>query len=338
MNNISNLSLLLFGLCFSSVILVLIIICVRVAMNKKAFNGAAGFFVFLAILSLLGGVGSILYRNKIPTDIQTLKVGNLTPKSGKIIAKVTTSKSSSNSSKTVISKPSSSGGNTSKPFVEEPFDPTGSVRPKIIKDDTLSGIGAIIDADGTKTCYHLMYFPYDFVINPDKSAYGYADYEGNDENPNGADLYLFVPNGKSVPGKGNGCTQYSFTYDSTDQSDNITQCDSYFTNDLAYTKNYDDTGNMQTLNNSTMTPHDFLNQKLPDENPTKPITNHILNGKYSYTDKQIVSTTTPIELDFEADSLIAIRNDYTNMNNFYSYKLESVGKNAYKLYLYLGRV
>lgn len=309
MNGLSNLTWALFGSGIAFIILFLIILCVQSSRNKKVWNGGTGFCLFLAILFLLGGISSVLFQNKIPANIQTL---NILPLGSKEMHGSTVS---------------------AKPFVAEPFDPNGSVRPQILKDDTASGLGGYIDADGTRTIYHQGTYYY-LLVMPDHTAYGFTNYVGHDESPAGADLFLFKPNGKTLPGQGNGCTEYEFLYDTTVPSTTISQCDSYFTNDFQYINNYQQTGGkMQYLNNTNMTPSDFLNQMLPEYDSTKPIENHILNGKYQYVDKQIVSSSTPVTLDFKGDDVI-FKCDYLNVNDTYGYKLESAGKNAYRLYLY----
>jgi hypothetical protein len=215
-------------------------------------------------------------------------------------------------------------------FTQQPFDPKGSVRPKTIKDNTVSGVEAVIDADGTETVLHSR-FPYTLFISPDHSAHVLYEFSGKENKPGHEEMYLFVPNGKKVAGKGHGVTQYYFTRESGDEV--VDQCDAYYTDKNDYVPTLNQMTKAQTLNENWMTCLDFVTYKIAPKNPKKTVVNHILNGRYKHTDSQIVGSTTPVTMNFSGKDL-TLRCDDLNINGTYGYKLEPVGKNAYKLFLY----
>ena len=205
MLGISFLSLLLFGLFIALAILIFVIKNVRKSNSKNAINGTIFLISSLAILTLLGAVASVLLKNSIPENIQALNFNKTVQTIGKVDSKAKTD------SKAIANTSSNANNNGSKPFIAEAFDPNNSVKPKVIKDDFSGDITSITDADGTITQYGGDDFKYDFIVNPDKTAYGFYGYTGDEGNPGTANLYVFLPNGKTVQ-EGNGCTQYCFNY------------------------------------------------------------------------------------------------------------------------------
>lgn len=75
MNNWSNLTTLLFGAGFALIVLSLVAMLIRVASDKRMYSGGMRFMTTIVILLFLCGGASVLYKDKIPEDIRSLKVG-----------------------------------------------------------------------------------------------------------------------------------------------------------------------------------------------------------------------------------------------------------------------
>lgn len=362
MDTFTQLTMALLGSGVALAFLVLIVANVRLSKNKKALGGPAGFLLTLSILSLAGGAGSVVWQNKIPPNIKALSalkinapqasstssaaaknakaaasaIPKTTPKANASKSSVLSKSSQSRVSQSSTSKSenSSSQAASSTPFIQAAFDPNGSVRPKIVTDKFSKDLtDAIIDADGTETFLDDSTVPYAFVVRPDKIAYGYYVFEGEDYHPKGADLFLYIPDGTTIAGKGHGCKQDEFMYDPVSDNAFVSQNEGYYTDGLTYKSIPDSPSKLQNLDVNSINPHSFLEQMLPENTPAKTVENHILNGAYKYVDQQIVNSTTPITMNFQGNT-VDFCCDYLDMNGSYVFKLEPLGKNAYKLYLY----
>lgn len=85
-----------------------------------------------------------------------------------------------------------------------------------------------------------------------------------------------------------------------------------------------------------MSPVDFVYRVMPDvKAPKNTIENDFLSGTYVGKKQSVLSSDTIMSIKIVDDKFLELQCSYIyNMNANYGYKLERLGKNAYKLYLY----
>lgn len=155
MNDCSNLTTLLFGTGFALVVISIVAMCIRVALDKKMYNGGMKFVTAIVILLFLSGGVSLLYKDKIPEDIQNLKIGgNVTAVSGAIA-------SSSENSGISQTNGNSSNENTTSSSTYAVQSNAGQSSSQITANDLIGGWNAT-DEDGSptnKNAFMILYIP-----------------------------------------------------------------------------------------------------------------------------------------------------------------------------------
>ncbi|CDX04904.1 Hypothetical protein DPCES_5018 [Desulfitobacterium hafniense] len=201
----------------------------------------------------------------------------------------------------------------SSPTKSAPFDPKDSVVPIIDNND-------IIDADGSKV------IGYDLFITPEGIRYHVKWVT--------LTAMVSVPQGKtSSEGthyKNYELSHYSFT-DLLTEYDFVAkdEYDMYEDYTLHESKSYD--YDKDTFKNNM----DFIYKFIPVNNPNTTVKNDFLNGTYYYKEVTPLEVRTHVTLTLLDDQFLEMDNAYTSdIKGLYGYKLEPLGKNAYKLYLY----
>ncbi|MBV4418933.1 hypothetical protein KM800_06230 [Clostridium tyrobutyricum] len=288
-------SLILFLIGFLMILLSLILILIKTAKCRKI-----GILPVSAVI-----VGIIVLGSGVEYDkMQKIVLS-------KIPSKLKTSVSNNNN-KTEISK-------------NKPFDANGSVVPKV---STLNSLGdkMTIDADGSKTINDNIRF------SPNNIRH-FIDNDG---------AKVDVPDGKKYT-DGIHYTEYTFTKD-----DSAFDYSIYVSNENLSTNNYNDPGDYKEDASSgkledhsgdksyeAMSYLDFIRRFVPVKTPKNTISGDFLIGNWVGAEQQILNSQMTIDMNINDGQTLDLHCKYIpNIDSTYGYKVEELGKNAYKLYLY----
>ncbi|RMD02325.1 hypothetical protein D9O40_06725 [Clostridium autoethanogenum] len=209
-----------------------------------------------------------------------------------------------------------------------PFDAKDSVVPKI-ENINNSDEKIITDADGSKT---ISKGGYDLRFSPNNTRH-YV-------NANGVSVDLPVNKKYS---DGIHYTEYTFSKDEASLNESI-----YVESENMITKNYDDaneyTEDKQSVkvedhsgdgSYKTMSYLDFIRKFVPISTPKTTVAGDFLVGNWVGSEKEILNSKTTMNMNIEDDKTLDLKCSYiSNIDSSYGYKVEELGKNAYKLYLY----
>lgn len=106
-----------------------------------------------------------------------------------------------------------------------------------------------------------------------------------------------------------------------------------------YANKYLDGGKTYTYDGNSeynMSSIDFIDKYIPVSNPSKTVNNDFLSGSYYCNEVTPLATNTTASLKILDNKFLEFQSSYVSgVNGMYAYKLEPLGKNAYKLYLYM---
>ncbi|EST11997.1 hypothetical protein [Sporolactobacillus laevolacticus] len=218
--------------------------------------------------------------------------------------------------------------NTQKPVTG--FDSAGSVRPKVyyplLKSWGDKGERIYTDADNTKTYVD---GAYTVVMLPEGMRASITDDDG-------ASVYL--------PEKGYRNRKRMYT----DYNYSISKIDGAIYVDILKGVTFDDqyhvggktSEQIQSFaaddSRAKMSYIDYIYSKWPLQKPKKIVDNPLLVGNWKYESKDLLDNThTLIQMSYSKDGFVTIDTSLINgLPGMAKYKLEPLGKNTYKLYLY----
>ncbi|MCO7126053.1 hypothetical protein NIE88_09720 [Sporolactobacillus shoreicorticis] len=295
------------GLLFLLIYIVMTIS--KIIRNKK--GGAKVIFSAFIIGTMFLSAGAVLYFNPSLLTKDT-------------VHETRTAKQESNAS---LTKEKSS----SQQKQSDSFDSKGSVRPKVFYPNLKSwgdkGERVYTDADGTKT----------YVNGAETAVVIPQGIRGMIYDSYGA--WVFVPDKDQSNGKGS-YTSYKYSISDVDGEISI-QVGKHvtFSKDL-YFGSTPKSEQRQTFsaddNKAKMSYIDFIYKKFPLQKPKKTTDNPLLIGNWKYEFKDLLENKhTAIEMNFTDDGYVTVDTSLIeDLPSMAKYKLESLGKNAYKLYLY----
>jgi hypothetical protein len=197
------------------------------------------------------------------------------------------------------------------------FDPNGSILPKESMD--MWGNKTIIDADGSKTFGGLIFTTEGIRYHKTDSA------------------VVAIPDSHKYP-DGKHYKEYTYSINNLDGTIYVTES-SIVTKDETHTDQ--DKALKEKLEryppNSgyEMNYIDFIYKYIPISKPKNTIKNDFLSGNYVGKEEEILKTNTTISINILDDKILDFKCSYiSGIDSTYGYKIESLGKNAYKLYLY----
>lgn len=218
--------------------------------------------------------------------------------------------------------------NTQKPVTG--FDSAGSVRPKVyyplLKSWGDKGERIYTDADHTKTYVD---GAYTVVMLPEGMRASITDDDG-------ASVY--------IPETGRRDGKQMFT----DNNYSISDIDGAIYVDIMKGVTFDDqyhvsgktSEQIQSFaaddSRAKMSYIDYIYSKWPLQKPKKVVDNLLLIGQWKHESKDLLGNTSiPIKMSFTKDGFVTMTSSLINeLPGLAKYKLEPLGKNAYKLYLY----
>lgn len=296
-----QLNVILFGVGFAIIISAFIITLIKVIKKSKM-----GFVVpILIIIGLASAVTGVW---------MTLQTNNP-------ISKLANSSGNNNSA-------SSSTNNTVK---EDKFDPNGSLEPKTVVNSSYAK--TITDADGRKT---IVSSNGETPINYDQS--GIRFYKTSNE-----EVVVQVPENKATA-EGKWYKNYDYSKDNLNGYIYISEGDKVVPDETTVGAKDVQGGQYKSEeynqgSTNDMSQIDFVYKMLPDVSPKSTVANNFLSGVYVGKEEKIMSTNTTMTINILDDKLLEFKCSYiAGMDSTYGYKLEPLGKNAYKLYLYTATI
>lgn len=295
-----QLNIILFGSGFIIAIIALIIMMIKALKGNKV-----GLLLPLILIIGIGSIGSgiwlIIQQN---SQVNTTVANN------------------SNNTNTTVTN-SSTGTNQVK---EITFDANGSVVPKTTTDEWSRKI--ITDADGSKTV----------LQDGGRDCINITPNGTRIFQPSGAGVVVQIPENKSNP-DGKLYTQYGYGKDDILGEIHITKGIEAVSNETSpNSKSIPGDDKEETYNTGSKEDIkliDFVYQVLPSIKPKNTIANNFLSGNYVGKEEKVLSTNTTMSINILDDKLLDFKCSYiSGMDNIYGYKIEPLGKNAYKLYLY----
>ncbi|MGV8980537.1 hypothetical protein [Clostridium sp.] len=297
-----NLNIILFCIGFVISVVALIIMLVKSMKSNKM-----GFMIPFVLIIGLASLGSGVWITIKPINsINSTVVNNPNISTTKSKPTVSTINKSTAKVSTSVAKENKNA----------PFDAKGSVVP-IISYSELGNYKCTLDADGSKELNDGHYTPEGIrFTNGGKVA---------------------ISDGKTYE-DGKHYTQYWYSIDNVSGAINVLESNlatkdefRYDMHDLGGGKSEDypvDSGyEMKYI--------DFIYKYIPVSKPKTTIKNNFLSGSYFGKQEKILETTTTIAIKIIDDKLVDFKCRYiAGMDSIYGYKIELLGKNAYKLYLY----
>ncbi|MEY8001926.1 hypothetical protein AB8U03_17380 [Clostridium sp. Mt-5] len=231
---------------------------------------------------------------------------------------------------TVLSKISNKIPVTSKIKKDMPFNAKGSVVPKVTNINPNNPDNrTIVDADGSKT---IVGDGYDVRFSPNNIRH-YINTDG---------VSVDVPD-KNKYSDGIHYTEYTFLKDDSGINSSI-----YVSSENMITKDYAGSGNYTEDKQSVkfedhsgdrsyaaMSYLDFIRRFVPIKTPQDTISGDFLVGNWVGSKQEILNSKATIDINIEDDKTLELKCTYiSGIDSTYAYKIEELGKNAYKLYLY----
>jgi hypothetical protein len=303
-----NINIILFAIGFVVAIITLIIMLVKTIKGNKV-----GFLLPFILIIGMSSIGSGVWLT-----IQQNNQSN---------TKSTTAQSNSNS--TATNKDEANVSTETKQTQKEVvFDANGSVVPKITEDEWSRKI--ITDADGSKT-----------ILEGEGKSYINIAADGTRFfTPASSQGVVQIPQNQSTA-DGKVYKQYNFFRDSILLKITMTESNQAVPNETKIDSkdlpsNKDKREDYEITNSNDMRLIDFIYKVMPDVKPKNTIANNFLNGTYVGKEEKILDNQTIMSMEIIDDKLLKISSKYISniSDKTYGYKLELLGKNAYKLYLY----
>lgn len=303
-----NINLILFFVGFALAITALILMLIKIMKGKKV-GVIAPIILILGIFS--GAIG-------VWKEVQQRNNSNITANNT-----VKANKASNGN----LASTKSNDNNKASQNNNSTFDANGSVVPKITANN--DGYKVVTDADGSRT----VMFPDSektyFNISPEGIRFFLALKEM---------AVVQIPQNESNS-EGKIYKHYDFERDSTQIS--MLESKDIVPDELEeeYKKmpSSDDKEEEYDINTyNDMKPIDFVYKILPEvKTPKNTIENNFLSGTYVAKKDNILNTDTVMSIKIVDDNFLELQCNYIHdMNANFGYKLEELGKNAYKLYLY----
>ncbi len=301
-----QLNIILFVSGFAIAIIAVTIMLIKY-MKGKGISYVAIFLVIIGFVTLGAGFWVTNEQNN---------------SSNTTVAKSTNSKGTTTANPTTTTKEANTStvANTSK---EVAFDPTGSAVPTSSMDTW--GNVTYLDADGSKAYGGLLF-------TPDGIRY-HVSTEG---------AIVGISDGKTYA---DGKHYKEYAYSNTNSGGIIYVVESNFsTKDETHADQNKDlgTGKVEQYPPNSgydMKYIDFIYKYIPVSKPKSTIKNNFLSGIYAGKEDKILDAKTTMSIKIIDDKLLDFKCSYiAGMDSLYGYKIESLGKNAYKLYLYTARV
>lgn len=304
-----NLSMILFGLGLLLLLIFAILFLKRAAQKKNPITPKAVSLAFMSLICMVAGLFILLLGTKDKS--------------------VLSNKEQVKAEKTVQKQDSSTNGkekkkNSSK--VIEKFDPTGSVAPKTFEYD---GYKVFEDADGTLTKVSgdftvVMVTPEGIRARLDATDETYVEFPVKSKEKDGLLHY----------------EHYGYTKSTLDGTIYATKGIIKYRNKLDHYP-VDPRPNIYTEmfapNSDADIPYiDFIFEKhFPLKKPKQTVENRLLIGYWEYQEENLMTTETWMKMDFSKDGFLTIATPLIKgLPDLLHYKVEPLGKNAYKLYLY----
>lgn len=289
-----KLNILLFGGGVVVAIVILIIMYIKLDKGKK-IGFILPFIVVIAVAAMGSGVWLTIQQYNPSSTTDT-----------------------NNSNTTTTTNNGADTATVSNQIDTATFDANGSVVPKESMD--MWGNKTIIDADGSIDLGGKLF-------TPQGIRYRISD---------GA--YVAIPDSNSYS-DGTHYKEYGYSISNVDGTIYVTESNIANKNENASDSDIDlGTGKLEQYPPNSgyeMKYIDFVYKYIPVSKPQNTVKNDFLNGFYIGKQEQILETKTTMYINIVDDKLLEFNCTYiANMNSTYGYKIESLGKNAYKLYLY----
>lgn len=307
-----NVNTILFFAGFAVSIIALLLMLIKVMKGKKV--GVIALVILTIGIVVLGlGVWKEIQQRNNPNNSVAAGMTNNTGKTAKTSDNKLTNSKEADTNKTSENK-------------NAVFDANGSVVPQVT--ESKDGYKVITDADGSKAV-----FAEGIASSLNISSDGTRFYKP----ANGTAVVQIPQNEANSQGKV--YKRYGFERDSLQVYMSQTKdvvFDEFEEKSNNIPSNEDKNEEYNTDTYKDMSPVDFVYRVMPDVKvPKNTIENDFLSGTYVGKKQSVLSSDTIMSIKIVDDKFLELQCSYIyNMNANYGYKLECLGKNAYKLYLY----
>lgn len=300
-----QLNIILFAIGFVLSIIVLIAMLIKTTKGNK-IGFLLPLVLIIGLVSLGSGVGMTIGQKK---------------SSSNVIA-TNTNENNNTDTSNGTSALANSGAET-KQTNDAAFDANGSVVPK--KSIDMWGNETIIDADGSKSVGGILF-----------TAQGIR-YRISSEG-----AIVEIPTGKTSE-DGKNYTQYTYLINNLNGDIWVTSAN------LAF-KDENESDQVKDLGGGKVEKYppnqgyemkyiDFVYKYIPVSKPKNTVRNNFFSGNYGGKQENILEAKPTMSINILDDTLLDFKCIYmADMDSMYGYKIESLGKNAYKLYLYPAKV